>query len=253
MTQVLIINAILVLVFMTLAFKVSWFRKRLDTVDPAWGLAFVLVAWAVVAQQPSKRSLLIAILVSVWGVRLALHLGKRSKNNKEDRRYQELSAKWQGNFWLRAYLSIFLLQGVLVWIVSFPVAFAAGNQLEGLAWLSVAGTVVWAVGFIFEAVADQQLANFVADKNHPKVMRTGLWRYSRHPNYFGELTQWWGIGIIALQTSFGWLGLIGPAVLTILIVFVSGIPPIEKRRVKDPEYRDYQKRTSSIIPLPPRV
>lgn len=248
---VLLVAAALLLVYMTVAFLVARRRKRLDTVDIAWGIGFVIVAWSVLVRQDNAHNWLITILVSIWGVRLALHIWQRSKNSAEDRRYKELSSKWRGRFWPRAYLSVFLLQGALIWIVSLPVMMAAGNKLYGLAWLSLAGALIWLVGFVFEATADHQLANFLRLKNRPKVLSTGLWRYSRHPNYFGELVQWWGIGIIALQVSYGWIGLIGPLVLTILIVFISGIPPIEKHRQKDAEYRRYQRQTSVLVPLPP--
>ena len=238
---------------MSLWFIVAYARKRLDTVDTAWGLGFVVAAWAVAVQQGGARSWLIAGLVSVWGVRLAWHIGRRSlKRSREDPRYVELSAKWQGNFWLMAYLRIFLLQGALIWIISLPVVMVAGSRITRLGWLSVVGVAIWAIGFDFEAIADRQLANFINAKDHPKILQTGLWRYSRHPNYFGELVQWWAIGLIALQARGGWVGLIGPLTLTWLIVFVSGIPPIEKRRQKDAEYRAYQLRTSPLVPLPPR-
>ena len=250
--KILVINALLLFIYMTLAFGVAQARRRLDTVDVAWGLGFVLVAWAAELQQASGRSLLIALLVSIWGLRLAWHIGERSRKRGEDPRYVELTQNWNGNIWLRAYLSIFLVQGALIWLVSLPVVMAAGRQLHGLSWLSVLGALIWLAGFVFEATADRQLANFLADKNHPKVLQTGLWRYSRHPNYFGELKQWGGIGIIALQASYGWLGLLGPLILSLLIIFVSGIPPIEKRRQKDADYQLYQRRTSPLIPLPSR-
>mgnify|MGYP005613215997 FL=1 len=133
-------------------------------------------------------------------------------------------------------------------VVSLPIFVATGEPLSGWAWLTWLGVLIWLKGFIFEAISDYQLANFLKLKDRPKVLQTGLWKYSRHPNYYGELVQWWGIGIIALQVSYGWIGLIGPLTLTLLIVFVSGIPPIEKRRAKDPEYREYMNRTSPLIP-----
>jgi steroid 5-alpha reductase family enzyme len=253
MSQILIVNAVLAFLYMTGWFFIGYVRKRLDAVDTAWGLGFVLLAWAAAIQQANMRSLLVAGLVSIWGVRLSAHIGARSRRNThDDPRYVELSRKWRGNFWRRAYVSIFMVQGALVWIISLPVVMAGGVQLSGWEWLTAAGGLVWLVGFCFESVADRQLRMFLKDTEHPKVLRTGLWRYSRHPNYFGELLMWWGIGMIALQTSYGWVGLAGPLTLTVLILFVSGIPPIERRRAKDPAYREYQKRTSVLVPLPPR-
>jgi len=248
----LVFNAALLMMYMTAWYIVARTRQRIDTVDIAWGLGFVLIAWGAFGLRPSTRSLVIAILVSLWGLRLASHIYARSKLTGEDRRYQEISRKWQGNFWLRAYLSIFLLQGAFIWLVGLPIALATNWQLARWEWLTIAGSLIWLVGFIVEVVADRQLARFIRTKKHPKVLQTGLWKYSRHPNYFGEITQWWGIGLIACQVSYGWGGLLGPLALTLLIVFVSGIPPIEKRRAKDAAYRKYQQRTSALIPWPPK-
>ncbi|HEX7633335.1 MAG TPA: DUF1295 domain-containing protein [Candidatus Saccharimonadales bacterium] len=250
--HLLLLNAALLVVYMTLAWLVAVWRKRIDTVDGAWGLGFVLVAWAAVIERPVFRTYLIAAIVTVWGVRMTWHLGRRSLTHPEDRRYTELRKKWKGNPWIRAYFSIFLLQGALVWLICLPIVMATNAQLTGWKWLSVLGAIIWAVGFVTESIADYQLKKFRAQKDHPKILQTGLWRYSRHPNYFGELTQWWGIGIIALQASYGWVGLAGPLTLTILILFVSGIPPIEKRHKTDPDYQKYQKQTSVLVPWPPR-
>lgn len=250
--QIFMINAALILVYMSTWFIVAKTRKRLDTVDIAWGLGFVLVAWSTVVQSPSFHSLLIANMVTLWGIRLAYHIYSRHKKGTEDKRYIELSSKWKGNFWVRAYFSIFITQGLLLLFVSAPVTVAAAEPISNLAWLSYVGVIVWSAGFVIEAVADKQLAEFLGTKDHPRVMSEGLWRYSRHPNYFGELVQWWAIGIIALQVSYGWLGLIGPLLLSILIIFISGIPPIERAKRGDKQYEAYKQKTSALIPLPTR-
>jgi steroid 5-alpha reductase family enzyme len=253
-TKILLINALVLLIFMTLVFFVAKLKDRIDTVDSAWGLAYIVAAWSVVMQERTGRGILIAVLITIWGLRLTRHLFMRSaRRGKDDPRYQEMRDKWKGNVWLRAYGVVFLLQGFLVWVVSVPAVMAAGHVLPNFHWLNGVGVIIWFVGFITESISDSQLSKFVqAKKGKNAVLDTGLWRYSRHPNYFGELTQWWGIGFIACQTSFGWLGLIGPLTLTILIVFVSGIPPIERRRKDNPRYREYMKRTSPLIPLPHR-
>jgi steroid 5-alpha reductase family enzyme len=250
--RILLINGLLLLAFMTVAFVIAKLRNRIDTVDMAWGLGFVISAVAVAVQHRTIACFLIALLVSVWGLRLSIHIGLRARSRGEDPRYEAMSKKWKGNKWLRAYVSIFLLQGILIWIVGLPIMLAANSVIHGLLWLNIVGDIVWAVGFVIEAMSDYQLSKFLKRKNHPKVMQEGLWHYSRHPNYFGELTQWWGIGIICLQVSYGWLGLLGPLSLSLLIIFVSGIPPIEKRHQKDPAYAAYTARTSSLIPLPPK-
>jgi steroid 5-alpha reductase family enzyme len=252
--RILIVNAVVLLVFMTVVFLVAKAKDRLDTVDSAWGVAFMVASWSAFLQARSVRSLLVAILVSVWGVRLTNHLYKRSaKRGKDDPRYQEMRDKWKGNVWLKAYQMVFLLQGLLVWIISLPVVMATGHILPHAFWFSEVGAIIWVIGFNIEAAADSQLAAFVAAKKDKNaVLDTGLWRYSRHPNYFGELLEWWAIGIIASQTAFGWIGLLGPLTLTILIVFVSGIPPIERRRKTNPKYREYMRHTSPLFLLPCR-
>lgn len=252
MTRILLINAALLFGYMTVWWAVAYRRKRIDTVDIAWGGGFVLVAWSTLIQAPSFRSQLIANIVTLWGLRLAYHIYSRHKGRGNDPRYTELSKKWKGNFWLRAYVSIFLTQGLLALIVSAPITVASNESLPNLAWLSIVGVVIWSFGFIIEAVADKQLSDFLKLKDRPKIMQEGLWRYSRHPNYFGELLQWWAIAIIALQVSYGWLGIIGPLTLSILIIFISGIPPIERSRAKDAAYQEYKKHTSPLIILPRR-
>ena len=252
LTAIFLISATLLFVYMSFAFFVAKWRNRLDTVDIAWGPAFVIVAWVSEIMQPSSRSLVIALLVSIWAIRLASHILDRARSHGEDPRYTELTKKWKGRKWPNAYSRIFLVQGFFVWVIALPVMMASRTGITGLKALLWIGVAVWLVGFVCEMTADRQLAAYVRQEKRPKVLQTGLWHYSRHPNYFGELLQWWGIGIVAAQASFGYIGLIGPLILTLLIIFVSGIPPIEKRRARDPEYREYQKRTSPLVLLPPR-
>lgn len=239
-----------IIIYMTLWFFVAKRRKRLDTVDAAWGGGFVLVAWLVALQQPTIRTYMVAVMVTAWSVRLTYHLATRGRRNGEDPRYVELTKKWK-RVWLRAYFSIYLLQGVLLLLVALPIITNAGAPLPELRLLFTAGYAIWAVGFYIEYKADSELQRFKANKkNKGKILDTGLWQYSRHPNYFGELLQWWGIGLIAAQTSFGWLGLAGPLLLTYLIYNVSGVPLVEKRRAKDEHYQEYKKHTNTLLPWP---
>lgn len=249
----LLLSLVVLVVYMSAWFLLARWRKQLNVVDVAWGTGFAIVAWLVALTHNSARSLLIAILVSIWAVRITNHLARRVFAGGEDPRYQDMAKKWKGNFWLNAYLKVFLLQGLLVLVITLPITFAIGEQNGDLAPLSALGAVLWTIGFSIEATADRQLRMFIVDRaNKGKVMDQGLWRYSRHPNYFGELTQWWAIAIIALQAHLGWIGLLGPLTLTTLILFVSGIPPIENKKKSDPEYANYMRRTSMLIPLPPK-
>jgi steroid 5-alpha reductase family enzyme len=243
----------LLFIFMSLAYLVARKRDQFNVVDIAWGAAFVLVAWGVYYQVSQPRTLLVAVLVSLWGIRLMSHLFKRVRTGEDDPRYIEIRKKWKGDVWLRAYFIIFMLQALLVLVVGLPIILTGNNLLAHTAWAVYTGAVIWFVGFTLERTADAELAEFVANrKSKNEVLDTGLWRYSRHPNYFGELAQWWGIGIIALQASWGWVGLLGPLTLTILIVFISGIPTIEKKKKSNPAYAAYMKRTSPLIPWPPK-
>ncbi|HEY1063956.1 MAG TPA: DUF1295 domain-containing protein [Candidatus Saccharimonadales bacterium] len=244
-------NAAALLIYMTIAFVWAYQRKRLDTVDAAWGGGFVVAAWLVAGLELEFRTVLIAVLVDLWAIRLTHHLLNRVISKpKDDERYTEIAQKWNKKyFWPRAYVSVFLLQGLLILLISLPVVTAAGTTLDWAPALAVLGTVVWVKGFVVEAVADKQLRDFMGDKkNKGKVLQTGLWRRSRHPNYLGEVTQWFGIAIIACGASWGWVGLLGPVGLMLLIRFVSGVPPIEKHKANDAEYRAYMQRTNAILP-----
>ena len=144
---------------------------------------------------------------------------------------------------------MFLLQGFLVLVISLPTVFATGDSLRWAVPLAVIGTLVWIKGFIIETRADRQLAAFITDKNNRgKVLDSGLWKRTRHPNYLGEITQWYGIGIIACGASWGWVGLLGPLTLNFLIRFVSGVPPIENKKRSEPAYKTYMQRTNAILP-----
>lgn len=247
--------AALVFAYMSLWFVVALLRRRNDLADVAWGLGFAVLAWAGVLGQPraAPRMLLLAALTTIWGVRLAAHIWSRHRVSAEDPRYRRWREEW-GRWWaVRSYLQVFLLQGVFMLLVSAPLLVTAAAPPSALGALDVAGSAVWAFGLAFEAVADAQLAAFKRDPaSRGKVMQSGLWRYSRHPNYFGEVVLWWGVGIVALGVPSGWLGLIGPTTITFLLLKVSGVPMLERRREGGEAYEAYKRRTSVFLPLPPR-
>jgi steroid 5-alpha reductase family enzyme len=247
--------ATLLLLYMTLWFVVSIIKKRNDVADVAWGLGFVLLAWSALWQsdETSVRALVVTLLVSVWGLRLAYHIGKRHIGKPEDFRYAKWRTEWGRWFLLRSYGQIYLLQGFLLFLVSLPVLLIQESLGQPWGWLDTAGLFVWCAGFFFEAVGDAQLARFISDPtNKGKLMQDGLWRFTRHPNYFGEVTQWWGIALMALSVPSGFVGLIGPVTITFLILKVSGVPLLEKKMAEHPDFASYQKRTSLFVPLPPR-
>jgi steroid 5-alpha reductase family enzyme len=255
-----LIRTYLVVAALTFVHSVLWFAvalrlKRNDVADVAWGLGFLLAAAASYALNGAAvdRGLLVTALTAVWALRLSIHIHGRNRGKGEDRRYAEWRRQWGSRFRLRAFLQVFLLQWLLMLVVVLPVVAVNVRRGGAATPLDVLGVGVWLAGFVFEAVGDRQLAAFVRDSsNQGRILQTGLWRYSRHPNYFGETAQWWGLALIALSTPGGWTGLIGAAAITFLILKVSGIPLLEESMSRKPGYESYRDRTSRFFPLPPR-
>ncbi|MGD1106187.1 MAG: DUF1295 domain-containing protein [Terracidiphilus sp.] len=241
--------------YVSLWFAIAVLKRRNDVADVAWGLGFVLLAWAsfFLSGAAGARGILVSTLVSVWGLRLAWHLGKRHRGKAEDYRYAAWRREWGKWFYVRSYLQVFLLQGAFLFLTAMPVLIINASARGKLAFLGGIGVSVWLFGFLIETAGDAQLANFVKDPlNRGRIMQSGLWRYSRHPNYFGEIVQWWGIWVVALGTAGGWFGVVGPLTITILIVKVSGIPMLERKMAENPDFADYKRRTSALIPLLPK-
>lgn len=249
-----LVLALTLLVYMTCWFIFSVIKKRNDIADIAWGLGFILLSWlGLYLAKTSLRGLLVNFLVSIWGIRLAWHIYKRNLKKQEDYRYATWRKDWGKWFFLRSYLQVYLLQGLFLYLIIQPVIFIHQGASSNLGIFDLFGLVVWVVGFYFESTGDSQLKTFISNPaNKGKLMETGLWRYSRHPNYFGEVTQWWGIFIIALSIPLGFITIIGPLTITGLILFISGIPLLEKKYVGRIDFEEYKKRTSIFIPLPPR-
>lgn len=250
LVQLFGIVAITVLVYMTAWFVLARALKRADAVDSAWGLGFVTVAWTALAATGSYQAsaIVTAVLVTIWGLRLFWHLTKRNIHRPEDYRYQTYRTKWGRHFWLQAYARIFLVQGLLLSLISLPViaVMHAGGAITGIA---IIGFAVWAIGILCESVGDYQLQQFMKMRKKGEIMQRGLWKYSRHPNYFGEVTAWWGAALVACAYR-QWWGVLGAVVITVLITKVSGIPPLEKHYADNTAYQEYAKHTSVLVPLP---
>ena len=216
--------------YVTIWFIVSLIKKRNDVADIAWGFGFVLLAW--VAEYLSGftvRSLLVNLLVTLWGTRLALHIHRRNRGKAEDYRYQAWRKEWK-HFVLRSFLQVYMLQGILLYLTGVPVLFINHAPASALGWIDLIGLAIWLTGFSFESIGDRQLREFIRHPaNKGRIMDKGLWRYSRHPNYFGEVTQWWGIFVVAQSLPGSWCTVIGPLTITVLILFVSGVPLLEKK------------------------
>lgn len=243
-----------VLLYISIVFVIAWRIKRLDIVDIAWGGAFIIAALTSLALGPAgPLQLFVTVLVLIWGLRLGFYILKRVMNTSEDERYRDMRAKWRGNLAVNAYFRVFVVQGILAVLVSAAVITINVSEVTMLTLWAIIGLGVWLIGFLFEAIGDAQLKRHLANPdNKGKLMTSGLWRYTRHPNYFGEATQWWGIWIIALSVPFGWVAVISPILITYLLLFVSGVPLTEKRFEGRPGWESYRKQTSQFVPLPPK-
>jgi len=229
-------------------------RRDVSGVDSLWGLFFLLgaLAYAWRAGASSPRALLVLALLAVWALRLTTHLTLRNHGQPEDRRYQAIRRRNEPGFQWKSLYLVYLLQAMLAAVIALPVLAALGGRAPLGAW-DAAAVVVWTIGFLFEAVGDRQLARFRADPaQRGRVLDTGLWRYTRHPNYFGEATLWWGLFLFAAAVG-AWWSLPGPLLLTWLLLRVSGVALLEQDiGERRPAYRDYVARTSAFLPWPPR-
>ncbi len=246
---------------MTALWLVSIALVDVSIVDVFWGLGFAAIAWIAWTgtSSPARWSphaLIVLALVSLWAARLALHLFRRWRRAAgEDRRYAAMRRKAGARFARRSLLTVFGLQGLLMWIISLPLQLAVargGTSLGSLGWV---GLAIFAAGWGCETIADLQLTRFRSSRdNAGRVLDIGLWAWSRHPNYFGEVVLWWGLFLVAVEGTGAWWTVISPVIVTVLLVRVSGIPMLEhgmeRRR---PGYAEYVARTSAFVPLPPRT
>ncbi|MGA7879068.1 MAG: DUF1295 domain-containing protein [Desulfoferrobacter sp.] len=246
-------NLAVVLVLMVFLWGFSLIKKDASIADIYWGLGFVIVAWitGIRVEGFDWRKITVLFFVSIWGLRLAFHIGWRSWGKEEDRRYQKWRQEYGDRFWWVSLFLVFGLQGVLLWVISLVVQAALVSDLpDHLVWLDGVGILLWSTGFLFEAVGDWQLARFKADPdNSGKVMDRGLWAYTRHPNYFGECLIWWGIFCLAVTAPKNFWTIVSPITITFLLLRVSGVTLLEKDIAeRRPEYREYIGTTSAFIP-----
>lgn len=238
-----------------LTWLLSLIKRNVSIVDTLWSLLFVLAAasYALAAPHMTPRALVVLVQLSIWALRLAIYITARNWGGGEDRRYQAIRARNQPHFWLKSLYLVFALQGVLAWIVSLPL-YAAITSGAPLGSVDLAGSLLWLLGFCFETLGDWQLARFKRDPaNRGRVMDRGLWRYTRHPNYFGECVLWWGFYLLALAAG-AWWSIVGPALMSVLLLRVSGVTLLEQDiGERRPGYADYKRRTNAFLPGPPRT
>jgi steroid 5-alpha reductase family enzyme len=250
------IGLLSVLGMMGILWLVSLRLKNSSIVDIFWGTGFVVLAWIYFILAPEgflPRKLLLSILTAIWGLRLSLYILWRNSGKGEDFRYQVWRKEAGAAWWWKSFFKVFLLQGILMWIISAPLLAAQFRSApEHLTWLDVSGGALWLVGFFFEAAGDLQLARFKADPaNKGKVMDRGVWGLTRHPNYFGDSAQWWGYYLIACASG-GWWTVFSPLIMTIFLLRVSGVTLLEKSLKARQGYEEYIKNTSAFIPWFPK-
>lgn len=242
---------------MTLLWLFSLLIKDSSIVDIFWGIGFVIIAWfyayIIGFEKLNTWQFIFLGMVSIWGSRLAIYLGIRNIGKGEDFRYAQWRKESEKNWWWISFLRVFVLQGIILWIVS-SVFVPALLATEKNILLNYLGIILWVIGLFFEAVGDYQLMRFKNNPNNKgKVLKTGVWRYTRHPNYFGDALLWWGFFCFALNYIDGWIFIFCPLLMTFLLLKISGVAMLEKTlKNTKPEYEDYIKKTSAFIPWLPK-
>ncbi|MGE0821147.1 MAG: DUF1295 domain-containing protein [Candidatus Binatia bacterium] len=253
----LLTGLLVILAAVSLVWLLSLVKQDVSIVDIFWGLGFIALSWCYRALGPeaTSRHWLLLVLVSAWGVRLALYLLWRNWGHPEDPRYQAMREYRGERFWWMSLFTIFFLQGVLIWLIAMPLFIVQVHPGPPLwSWTDMLGLLLWGIGFFFETVGDWQLARFKADPaNKGRVMRTGLWAYTRHPNYFGDAMVWWGYWLLTFAVPGSLWTIVSPLLMTVLLLKVSGVALLEQTITdRRPEYRDYIQKTNAFLPWFPR-
>lgn len=240
--------------YFTLFFLAACFKRDISFIDVGWGPGFAwLFLTCAIAKWPNLGMLqwLVGALVFAWSIRLAWYLHGRNRKKGEDPRYKELAKKWRGPYWLNAYLRVFMIQGLLLAVVAAPIIIVMIAPAASLTTISIIGVIIALTGLTIEAAADWQMAQFQEMRPRPaKFCRLGLWKHSRHPNYFGEMVFWFGVAITVVNVPNYYYAFIGPVVLTFLLLKVSGIPMLEDKYKDHPEWPTYESQTRMLLPLP---
>ena len=247
---------IAVIALFTGLWLVSLVLKNSSIVDMWWGPGILLIGltYTLTSGSGTSRSRMVLALLALWALRLAWHIGARNIGHGEDFRYAKWRRERGGSWWWFSFFKVFLLQAVIAWVVATPLYFAitATQPIHFTRW-DQAAALIFAFGFFFEAIGDEQLRRFKSDPaSQGRVLDSGLWRYTRHPNYFGEAVMWWAFGLFSVAAG-GYVGIIGPAIMTFLLIRVSGVALLEQTlRETKPAYHDYVRTTSAFLPMPKR-
>jgi steroid 5-alpha reductase family enzyme len=245
---------LLIVTYVSIWYLIALLKQRNDVADIAWGLGYVLVCMYLFGFHSKEPiSLLLYALVTLWGLRLSIHIYARNKGKQEDFRYKQWRAEWCKTFYWRSFLQVFLLQGIILMIIISPIIFSTTIELQTFSGLTFIGVALWIVGYFFQAVGDYQLKVFSTQrKSRDEIIQTGLWKYSRHPNYFGEILMWWSIYCIVLPFDNSWWFIISPVTITYLLLFVSGVPLLEAKYKGNKAFDSYKQRTNAVFPWFPK-
>jgi len=244
----LILGAVTIFIYFLLFFIAGQILKNNSIVDIGWGFGFVIVAFVMIINNFSAERLLITAMVSLWGLRLFYHILKRNFGKEEDFRYKDMREKWGKKQVINAFFKVYMLQGLFMFLISMTVL-TYGDSINNLV-LVIIGVIVFVVGFFFESVGDKQLKEFKSNpQNKGKLMDKGLWKHTRHPNYFGEAVLWWGIYITGLGFGAPLWAIISPITITYLVRFVSGVPLLEEKYKDREDFKEYKKKTPIFIPF----
>ena len=251
----LLLSGLVLLGFMIIAFLVGIIKKDNSIIDIFYGFGYVVLVWSslLLSADFALRKIIITLLVTLWGFRLGIYVMIRNWGKPEDYRYQAIRERMGDNVILKSFFRIYLFQGFIIFLVGFPTLFANVSSHSMTNWLDFLGVGLWIIGFYFESVGDYQLRKFLKNpENKGKIMDQGLWKYTQHPNYFGEVLMWWSLYLIVVNVKYGVFMIFGPIIITFMIIKVSGVRLLNKRFEKDDKYADYKKRTSAFIPWFPR-
>lgn len=256
MWDLYVLNIAAIFIFMVTMFIIAQLKKDNSIVDIGWGLGFVIIAFVSyfsTAGENSLRQTVVLTLVSLWGIRLFLHLLIRSIGRGEDFRYVNFRKQWGKNATVIAFFRVFMMQGAIMLLLAYPIVLvniAEGPEFDVLAGI---GLAVWCIGFFFQSIGDYQLERFKKRKKYKEeILKSGLWKYSRHPNYFGEAAMWWGIFLVVLGVENGWTAVFSAAFINLLLLKVSGVPFLDKRYAGNTDYQIYKQETNLFIPWFPK-
>jgi steroid 5-alpha reductase family enzyme len=256
MWDLYVINIGAIFLFMVTMFTIAQLIKDNSIVDIGWGLGFVIIAFVSYFSaegESSLRQTIVLTLVSLWGIRLFLHLLIRSIGRGEDFRYANFRKQWGKNVRIIAFFRVFMMQGAIMLLLAYPIILVNVADSSGFDLFAALGLIVWLIGFLFQSIGDYQLEHFKKrKKDKEEILKSGLWRYSRHPNYFGEAAMWWGIYLIVLGVPNGWTAFFSAAFINLLLLKVSGVPFLDKRYAENKEYQLYKQETNLFIPWPPK-